>query len=311
MNKEILKFIKLLSKNDNKTLSQKTLKASEEVGELAKVVLPYENAEGTLHRFVDKNKILEEVVDNILVQLSIAYDIDMTDDDIESMMHEKVAKWQSIQTKESKLPDTIPYEIHVTVERVDDIEKFKSVCKELGVKPIVLDLNDKMIDVMTSSHHYGNNNSSLKEAKRISKGLCENGYNVLREKIETVPFHPAAPSDKDIDPKMPNNCYFESHIGCLVKNKSDKEIISKISDKFGAHLSRNFFKKNSDGSYVNMVTLRDYNDTIEKFQTKVENLKKEFDNNNIGYEKVIVEFSIYDTKISHDFLWLENQSTIV
>lgn len=303
MDKKILDFIKLLSKNDKKTLSQKTLKASEEVGELARVVLPFENAEGTLHRFVDKKKILEEVVDNILVQLSIAYSIDMTDDDIESMMYEKTSKWQYIQTKESKVKETIPYEIHITVKRVDDIETFKKVCKDLGVKPIVLDLNNNIIDMMTSSHHYGNNTSSLEEAKRISNGLSELGYEVLREKIETVPWHPSAPSDNDISPQMPKNCYFEAHVSCLITDETIKEKVKQISDEKGAHLSRNAFKTNNDGSYINMVTLRNYETTSESFERLVKELTQTFDKNNIEYEKVITEFAIYDTNVSHDFLW--------
>lgn len=54
-------YIKSLSIKDKKTLSQKGLKLAEEVGELAKAILPYDSAHGTNHRFIDKEKILEEV----------------------------------------------------------------------------------------------------------------------------------------------------------------------------------------------------------------------------------------------------------
>lgn len=39
-------FIKKLSLSDKKTLSQKALKTCEEVGELAKAVLPFDSAHG-------------------------------------------------------------------------------------------------------------------------------------------------------------------------------------------------------------------------------------------------------------------------
>ena len=39
-------FIKTLSIKDKKTLSQKGLKLVEEVGELARVILPYDSAHG-------------------------------------------------------------------------------------------------------------------------------------------------------------------------------------------------------------------------------------------------------------------------
>ena len=44
MNKELLKLIKELSLKDKKSLSQKALKTSEETGELARVILPFDNA---------------------------------------------------------------------------------------------------------------------------------------------------------------------------------------------------------------------------------------------------------------------------
>jgi hypothetical protein len=50
MNNELLDYIQNLSLRDFKTLSQKALKVSEECGELAKAVLPYDNAYATRHR---------------------------------------------------------------------------------------------------------------------------------------------------------------------------------------------------------------------------------------------------------------------
>ena len=63
-------FIKTLSIKDKKTLSQKGLKLVEEVGELARVILPYDSAHGTNHRFIDREAILEEVVDVYLTNIS-------------------------------------------------------------------------------------------------------------------------------------------------------------------------------------------------------------------------------------------------
>jgi len=90
-------------------------------------------------------------------------------------------------------------------------------CESIGVKPIVLDLDINegvMKDVMTSSKHFGNNKTAYDECKRISNALREYGYIVVREKIETVPWYPASP--KETSDKMPEDCYFESHIGCVI-----------------------------------------------------------------------------------------------
>ena len=64
-------YIKDLSIKDKKTLSQKTLKLVEEVGELARVILPYDSAHGTNHRFTDRDAILEELVDVYLTNISL------------------------------------------------------------------------------------------------------------------------------------------------------------------------------------------------------------------------------------------------
>jgi len=303
MNNKLLKIIKELSINDTKTLSQKALKVSEECGELAKVILPFDNASGTLHRFSNKEKILEEVSDVILSAISIAYDLDFNDSEIIDMLYEKIIKWQKIQNKESKInPNQIPFEIHITIKCPINIDKYKIDCYDIGVKPIVLDLKKDLIDVMTSSKIVGTNKEAYFECIRISEALNVLGYDVIREKIESVTYHPSAPVD--VNDKMPENCYFESHIGCLVNDDNEKTVLEYIAKKNNAHLSRNVFKKNEDGSYINMVTYRQYDGTTKSFGDKIKHLQNELDDSGFKYDKIITEFSVYDTKVSHDLNWL-------
>jgi len=346
MNNTLFDYIQSLSLKDKKTISQKALKVCEESGELAKVTLPFDNAHGTTHRFIEKERVLEESVDVILTAISMAYDLGYSHSDIEDMMWTKAQKWQEIQVKEEKVEYPIPYEIHVTVnlsdyltrlERLEqeyvcgrnikdehnvllgrytaleksDLEKqvindFKKACEEIGVKPIVLDLENGgktvMKDAMTSSHHLGTNTSSYKTAKSIESYLIEKSFKVDRVKIETVPWHPAAPSK--LGDEMPKDCYFEAHIGCII-TPEEKPLLEHNTIKFGAHLSRNFFKQIDGGKFVNMLTLREYDLTYEQFEAKLEVVKAKLKEENIEFEKVITEFSIYDTKVSHDFGWIE------
>ena len=83
---KIEEYIKELSKKDKKTLSQKALKLVEEVGELARVVLPYDSAHGTNHRFIDREALLEEIADVHLTNISIAHSLGFTDDELNEMM---------------------------------------------------------------------------------------------------------------------------------------------------------------------------------------------------------------------------------
>jgi NTP pyrophosphatase (non-canonical NTP hydrolase) len=293
-------YIKDLTANDRKTLTEKVAKLFEEGGELAKAILPFEGAYATNHRVVDKRKLLEETADVYLVNQSILYSLGFTDEEFENMVFEKAQVWNALQVKEDRSlakGDTMPYEIHITVnaENGIDIDKFKSHCVEIGVKPIVLALQDQagskvMNDVMTSSKIYGNNGEAMEEMMRIAIELKHFGYNVIRKKIEGSYWHPKAPFREDGDTEMPSNCYFECHLNveCSDDRLND---LSKIAKSTNCHLSQNAFKTFEDGSF----TIEDHLEFIKN------NLKWA----GFKLEKEIVEFSIYDTKINHDSKWLE------
>ncbi len=307
MKQELLHKISQLSFNDRKTLSQKVLKAAEELGELAKAILPIDDAHSTTHRFADKKKALEEVSDTMLCLLSVSYDLGFSYEDLEEMMEHKSKVWEGLQAKEGAINTSkIPFEIHVTVSN-SSVDTFKKACFELNVKPILLDLHLKnagvMKDLMTSSTFVGTNNGAYTEMKRISSGLKTLGFNVLREKIETVPWHPAAPSINFNHSKMPSSCYFESHLGVLSK-KSRLDDLSKIADKYGAKRSTNVWKDYGDEQVKIMITLRSSNLFYEPFIEKLHGLKDAIIENGFVVDKEIVEFSIFDTKISHDASWI-------
>jgi len=337
-------YIKDLSIKDKKTLSQKTLKLVEEVGELARVILPYDSAHGTNHRFTDRDSILEELVDVYLTNVSILHSLGFTDEEFNDMLVKKSEKWGSLQAKEEQATFPLPFEIHVTVEVENGevvnnwygtIEEFKEDCNEIGVKPIVIDLeiNDGSIlkDVMTSSKFFGDNRGAYEESERICKELRNRGYKVVRNKIETVPWHPAVPQDKDKDHPLfhgepiPNGCYFESHIGIII-SQEEKEDLNELVDFLNesicefsgtAKLSRNFFKRSESGKFVNMLTYRSNMVTCKEFESEVRSIEKIISGKNdwsllsnfkkFDYEKVEIEYAVYDTNVTHDAKWIYNE----
>jgi NTP pyrophosphatase (non-canonical NTP hydrolase) len=344
-------FIKTLSIKDKKTLSQKGLKLVEEVGELARVILPYDSAHGTNHRFIDREAILEEVVDVYLTNISIAHSLGFTDEEFNDMLAKKSEKWSKLQANEEKAEFPLPFEIHVTVDfdelftniwsekiqskgvikyPIEDrkaerqewidklLDKFKDVCSKIGVKPIVIDLeiNDGSIikDIMTSSKHFGDNRSAYEESERICSELRKYGYKVLRNKIESVPWHPAAPVISN-GKEIPNGCYFEAHIGVTIypgqKNELNDFVKSTLTDGHlielsgTAKLSQNFFKKSKDGSkFVNMLTYRSNMCGSPKFKLEVEGIKHLLQEEGFEFEKVEVEYAVYDTNVTHDAKWI-------
>ena len=319
-------YIKDLSIKDKKTLSQKTLKLVEEVGELARVILPYDSAHGTNHRFTDRDAILEELVDVYLTNISISHSLGFTDEEFNDMLVKKTEKWGSLQAKEEQATFPLPFEIHVTVNldnsyihkyiHDENLDGFKNDCKDIGVKPIVIDLeiNDGSIlkDVMTSSKFFGDNRTAYEESERIVKSLRDKGYKVVRNKIESVPWHPAAPvisTGREIE----NGCYFESHIGVIINNDEKKSLNYFVNDFLNGDdveltgttkLSQNFFKKKDDGKFVNMLTYRSNTCGRITFQSEVEMIKSLLEKYCYDYEKVEVEYAVYDTNVTHDAKWI-------
>lgn len=321
MNKKILDYVQHLSLQDTKTPSQKVLKCSEELGELSKVVLPYDNAFATTHRFTTREQILEESVDLMLCALSVAYDQKFTHEEIEEMMFRKAEKWQGLQAAEQNLKYPIPFEIHVTVAYDngpkwadnDPVKYFKTVCGREGLKPVLLDLHTKkdtvIKDMMTSSKHFGTNASAYEEAFRIAKVLHEYLYDVLRIKIETVPWHPASPKHSN-KLEMPKDCYFEAHIPVTINPEYLNQYKLMWSSTFldQLHVSSNVFKTHEDGTVTIMLTYRTTDSKQEDFTRVVDYMVNTISNlTNYGpvkIGKVHKEFSIYDTKVHHDAEWL-------
>jgi len=314
MNKEILAIVKELTALDKKTLSQKALKTVEEVGELAKKVLPYDNAHGTRRMFVDKDAIIEEVVDGILCLLSVAYSLDFKDEEIEEWMVLKAKKWHNLQKGEENNKEAFPFEIHITVRSdkwsEDRFLAFKQACVQLGVKDTILELQDQDgkgygLDVMTSQRLNGTNESVLQEVDRVRRGLEQRGFIVVRKKIETVPWHPAAPNGEN-QRMMPKDCYFESHIEIDPESLTVANLrtLSKIVSWFHAQFSVNVRREGQA-----MITLRHGSGYLQYHKDQVESLVADINSLGIKIIEQNHEFSIYDTNILHDAEWINQRTT--
>ena len=83
---------------DKMSVTQKSLKLAEEVGELARAVLIMEQAHGTKYRNIEpdeaKEDVLEEIVDVILATYSIVVKIGFSNSQLASMIQEKLDKWE-------------------------------------------------------------------------------------------------------------------------------------------------------------------------------------------------------------------------
>lgn len=199
---------------------------------------------------------------------------------------------------------SLHYEIHVTV-KTNEINKFIEECGAIGVKPIVLDLqkldgSGAIQDVMTSSKVTGNDNDAFVEMTRVSESLQNKDFNVVRKKVETVPWHPKAL----VHDENSEEGYFETHIPIVV-NRDELDSLRTVSRCLSAHMSRNPFKETNDGRIVQMLTLRkSCNSELFKtwFKKTLLNLER-----NYGFycQKVPdIEYALYDSNVQHDAVWI-------
>lgn len=199
------------------------------------------------------------------------------------------------------------YEIHITVRcKTEDIDKFKSDCVAIGVKPIVLDLQSNsgasvMQDVMTSSKYIGE--SPLIALSVVEQNLYSLGYEILRKKLETTPYNLAVPTVLNGD-KVGPDCYFESHL--QIETTPDRLLeLQSICQTNDVHLSRNIFKEMGMNIII-MATLRKYDGWIEQFSHEVDKFYIALLKSGFYAKKIEVEYAIYDSNVHHDKEWVES-----
>lgn len=194
------------------------------------------------------------------------------------------------------MTDYYPYEIHVTV-RSPDVTAFRAFCTANALKPIILDLQDRegttvLTDVMTSSKFVGTAANAWKEMREITRTLVEvGGFNVVRHKIETVPWYPAS------------GRYFEAHIAVQVKDGYIDDL-RETASLAQCHMSQNVFKRAAGGSSIFLLTRRHYG-SREAFEKDVIASVAFIALDDFQVLKVEKELCIYDSNTDHDTAWID------
>ncbi len=291
-----------LSKNDTKTISEKALKVFEEGGELSKAILPFVEAEGCNHRFPSLNKVVEEAVDTCLAALSIPLSLGVSIDEISILFDKKTQYWKKLVEREKAIDlNNLAFEIHITVDNIQDIDTFKVDCEKISVKPIILDLynnNNVIKDIMTSSVFIGTTKNAHEYSNGISISLENMGYKVLRQKIETVPWHPASYHSHKLSIK--NTSYYETHFAF-----SEADDIVEFSKKHNIKISKNLMKKNNNNIQMGTYRISSNLMSIASFEQKVSDIVNDgIDNNITILEKPIIEYALYDDNKEHDREWI-------
>lgn len=78
---------------EGKSLQELVLKCTEELGELSQAVLSFTGAVGCGYKNLDKNDVIEELADVLLVDLAIVAKLGITKEDFKLIIQKKLNKW--------------------------------------------------------------------------------------------------------------------------------------------------------------------------------------------------------------------------
>lgn len=195
------------------------------------------------------------------------------------------------------------HEIHVTVAaETTDPAHFKEASEQLGVKAHVIynefPNGDTIVDYLTGSEIHDSTERAFSEMGRVATGLRESGLNVVREKIETTPWHPDSPKTS-LDRLAPGQ-YFECHLtlpdletihGFRVLKWGDVPFLISTTD-------------NKREAGLLFATMRHYIATAGTFCQDVEDIRAALAAQLTTVSMPTVEFAIYDSNPDHDNEWV-------
>lgn len=321
MRQETLDFIKVLTERDRKTLGQKGNKLAAETGELNQAILPLEGAPDTLHRLTSRHHVLDEVADVILAALSIGYSLGFNDQELDDMLRLKMNKWSGLQAQEGTVKFPIPFEIHITVNsgvlnHEEVLFMFRAFCRNndmkcLDIEPyhVLRGYDPFKSDVMCSKVVFGTQQEAMKVMTKLVADLgvsTDNQVQVVRQKIETVPWHPIVKQLETEGKPVGGEpgVYLESHIEIvtpgaedILRQSIDLGFKQDGEERFALFMSKNTAKQNAPLILTyrhSGVTKANYDENLKTLQY---HLKEDL---NLTLLKTITELSIFDTAPNHD-----------
>lgn len=200
------------------------------------------------------------------------------------------------------------YEAHITVLAADAAERdrFTATCRELGVKPVLIDLPDGVTpsQPMTSSYHRGTVEEAATAAAGVARGVRATGFAVTRVKLEAVATNPGVPTDAEAV-SVSADCYFEFHVKLALQSDAAESHLKRVCERHGAHLSRNAFKSRADDRAERFVTLRVYRAGKETAYRRLDSLTADLSAAGFEIANTQKEYSLFDSHVGLDAGWLD------
>jgi hypothetical protein len=201
------------------------------------------------------------------------------------------------------------FEIHLTVEKTEQLEKFRAWCEAEGCKCvwIVLDRGRHVQQPMATWRRAGTILPRVLEQARQRAWMLEQaGFRVVRVKIEADPSNDQVPMSNEAASFEPAGCYFEHHVKLRRRVDADRERLLQICRSHSAHLSHNAWRTSVDGAEERFVTLRSHGLGRPEAEQQLERLLAALGVAGEHILEVESEYSVYDSNLALDDGWLLN-----
>jgi hypothetical protein len=196
------------------------------------------------------------------------------------------------------LEKEIPFEIHITIDNLtfNRQQDFIEYCLTKDAKPLIIELSkgDFIHQPMFSKVIYSNNfDFVLALSSELSNEMKALNFFIKRLKIEVPSQNWILFQDFFTNFKK----YYEWH--CKVDFFRIDELL-ELCDKHKVHLSLNSLKNEINSRFI---TLREFG-TIQQFESRIFDISKDLEKQNIQTKKQQSEYCIYDNNSFLDSGWL-------
>lgn len=206
------------------------------------------------------------------------------------------------------------FEAHVTLSGLAntvascELERFVALCKELSVKPVLIELPQGQVpsQPMTASYHRGDLVSVQEEVTQLAAKLRGAGFVPSRIKVEAMVKNQDIPKTDGEALALPEANYFEYHGKLRLQAGSPWDPVRTLCANQGAHLSSNARKQLSQcGEEERFVTVRYYGmgqvQADERFHLLCQTLAQA---GHLLFHK-LREYVVYDSCATLDQGWME------
>lgn len=224
--------------------------------------------------------------------------------------------------------DKFEFQAHITVEKLDNIADYIKLCEKYNVKPVLIKLakGNFVNQPMYTQHIVAENfDNALLEVDKVKNIFVDNGFNIVRTKIEinaaSVIDYFQIDVDKWQNTQYRESCidkikdsYFEVHVKVKYNNI---DLLKEIAIKNNLYLSQNdrepnirflSIRKNLIDA-LNIDNETDFN--IKQFYLHEKNFSRAFESDlkaaNMEIIKEKFECCIYDSNKNLDLKWGFNE----